>query len=180
MEIVGAPNAWSRVPTPRIGSAPPRSWQRHPLPLARSGRPPRDSVLRTTLCLDNFRTRRGMKANSHWRRPKSSSRTSSQGINSTAPTSTWAIRRAISCDQAACTSASGAGSSVSINKPARVARSRSGSLAASWKRSLYIAGDIVGHNQTPAGRDCSWCCMSRTRSSSTTTFLRSASSLKRR
>ena len=78
-----------------------------------------------------FRASLRVKPDSHSAWPNNSARTSSQGINSTVPASISAKRRLISSDQAASTSGSETGSSVSISNPARVARSRSGNCAAS-------------------------------------------------
>ena len=76
--------------------------------------------------ITKFRASLRVKPDSHSDWPNNSARTSSHGINSTVPASTSANRRLISSDQAASTSGSETGSSVSMSNPAKVARSRSG------------------------------------------------------
>jgi len=98
--------------------------------------------------------------------PNSSARTSSHGIVSTVPASRPVTRRAISLDQAASASASEVGSRDSMSRPASVARSFSGSRAASWNSSFlehycsshlirnYFAGksSAIGSNPGLEGR----------------------------
>jgi len=78
---------------------------------------------------------------------KSSARTSSQSSSSTFPSSISRTRLSISLDQAALTSGVGFGSRLSIMTPASVARSDSGSSAAS-RMSSFRSLPMMGFHST--------------------------------